>query len=58
MSTESIGQLTTAFKTDVLVANFVALAPWIMGVVGLLVVMGLLSWGIYKTRRRLSGGMG
>lgn len=57
MSQETITQLTAAFDVDKLVTSFIALAPWVMGVAGVILVTGLIKWGVGKVRRRLSGGM-
>lgn len=57
MSQEAVTKLTTAFNYSSLIDTFVLMAPYIMGVVGILAVVGLISYGVRKVRRRLSGGM-
>lgn len=57
MSQEAVTKLTTAFNYNSLVDTFALMAPYIMGVVGILAVIGLISYGVRKVRRRLSGGV-
>lgn len=57
MNQEAVTKLTTAFNYSSLIDTFVLMAPYIMGVVGILAVVGLISYGIRKVRRRLSGGL-
>lgn len=57
MTPENVTKITTAFAPDKLVDTFVSMAPFIMGVVGVLVVIGVVSWAVRRIRRRLSGGV-
>lgn len=51
-----VTSLTTAFAIDDLFGVFVLLAPWILGVVGFVVAISLIKWGIRVIRRKMSGG--
>lgn len=52
-----VTQLTNAFKIDSLVSTFVSMAPFILGVAGAVLAVGLVKWGIRTIRKRLSGGV-
>lgn len=57
MSSETVTQLTTAFSPDKFMATFLAMAPFIMAVVALLVGIGIVKWGVRRASRKLSGGV-
>lgn len=58
MSSEAVQKVTTAFNPTGMVDTFVSMAPFILGVAGILLVVGIVSFGFRRVRRRLSGGMG
>lgn len=57
METADVTSLTTAFDTGALLTTFVALAPYILGVAGVVVGVNLIKWGVRTIRRKLSGGV-
>lgn len=57
MSSETVTQLTTAFSPDKFMATFLTMAPFIMTVVGLVVGVGIVKWGVRRSSRKLTGGM-
>ena len=57
MGTETVTKLTTAFNPAGLLDTFVSFAPFILGVAGTIMVVGLVKWAIKTVRRKLSGGV-
>lgn len=57
MSAETVTALTGAFSPTALVSTFTSMAPYIMTVVGVVVGVGLIKWGIRKARQTLSKGV-
>lgn len=57
MSSENVTQLTTAFSPDKFMATFLTMAPFIMTVIGLVVGIGIVKWGVRRSSRKLTGGM-
>lgn len=57
MEAADVTSLTTAFQPSVLLATFVSLAPFILGVAGVVIGVSLIKWGIKVVRRKLSGGV-
>jgi hypothetical protein len=57
MDSADVTSLTTAFDFGPLLATFLLLAPYIMGIAGLIVAISLVKWGIKKVRAKLSGGV-
>jgi xanthine/uracil permease len=57
MTSADVTSLTTAFDPSTLLATFLLLAPFIIGVVSLLVGISLVKWGIKRASRKLSGGV-
>lgn len=57
MDSTKVGELTSAFAPAQLVDTFVLLAPFIIGVAGIVIGVSLIKWGVKHVRRRLSGGV-
>lgn len=57
MDSADVTALTAAFDTGSLLTTFIALAPYIVGVAGVLVGISLVKWGFRKVRAKLSGGV-
>lgn len=57
MDAAQITALTGAFKPESLVTTFIGLAPYILGVAGVVIAIQLIKWGIKVVRRKLSGGV-
>jgi hypothetical protein len=57
METADVTALTGAFDVSDLLTTFVALAPYIIGVAGVVIGVSLVKWGIKTVRRKLSGGV-
>ncbi len=57
MATETITKVTAAFNPSGLLNTFVEFAPYILGVAGTIMVVGLIKWAIKTVRRKLSGGV-
>lgn len=51
-----VTSLTTAFDIGDLFGVFVLLAPWILGIVGFVIAISLIKWGVRVIRRKMSGG--
>lgn len=57
MTEAQVTALTGAFSVSGLVDTFVRLAPFILGVAGVVIAISLVKWGVKTVRRRLSGGV-
>jgi hypothetical protein len=57
MNQADVTALTAAFNPNELVDTFVLLAPFIIGVAGLVIGISLVKWGIRTARKKLSGGV-
>lgn len=57
MDPADVTSLTSAFDATSLLSTFVAMAPFILGVAGLVIGVSLIKWGIKVVRRKLSGGV-
>jgi len=57
MDSAMVTALTAAFDPAALLDTFILFAPYIMIVLGILIGVGLLKWGIRVVRRKLSGGV-
>jgi len=57
MQAADVTALTAAFDVQDLVATFILLAPYILGVAGTILAVSLIKWGIKVVRRKLSGGV-
>lgn len=57
MTALDVTSLTTAFDPTALLATFLLLAPYIVGVVGTVVAISLVKWGFKTVKRKLSGGV-
>jgi hypothetical protein len=57
MEAADVTALTTAFDTSSLVSTFILLAPFILGVAGVIIAISLVKWGVKKIRAKLSGGV-
>lgn len=57
MSSEVVTQLTQAFKPDAFLQTFITMAPFIMSIIGLIVGISLVKWGVRRASKKLSGGM-
>lgn len=57
METAQVTALTGAFDPADLVTTFIALAPYIIGVAGVVIGISLIKWGVKTVRRKLSGGV-
>ncbi len=57
MTTTDVTSLTTAFDVNTLLTTFIALAPYILGVAGVVIGVSLIKWGVRVVRRKLSGGV-
>lgn len=57
MTQTEVTALTSAFTVSDLVDTFVLLAPFILGVAGVVLAISIIKWGVKQVRRRLSGGV-
>lgn len=57
MEAADVTSLTAAFTPSTLLTTFVSLAPYILGVAGVVIGVSLIKWGIKVVRRKLSGGV-
>lgn len=57
MDSADVTALTTAFDPQTLLATFILFAPYIIGVVGVIVGISLVRWGYHKVRSLLSRGV-
>jgi len=57
MDSAAVTALTTAFDPTELLATFQLFAPYIIGVVGVIVGISLVRWGYHKIRSLLSRGV-
>lgn len=57
MQAADVTALTGAFDVATLVDTFVLLAPFILGVAGVVIGISLVKWGVKVIRRKLSGGV-
>lgn len=57
MNQATITSLTGAFDPAALLATFLLFAPFIIGVIGVLVGVSLVKWGFKKVKGKLSGGI-
>ena len=57
MVAADVTALTGAFDTSGLLDTFVLFAPWIIGIAGVLLGVGLIRWGVKTIRKKLSGGV-
>lgn len=57
MDSADVTAITAAFDVSGLLTTFIAFAPYLIGIAGVLVGVGLIKWGVRKVRARLSGGV-
>ena len=57
MTTAQITELTGAFAPGQFFSIWVDFAPFMIAIIGVLVGVGLIGWGVRKIRKRLSGGV-
>lgn len=57
MQTAQVTSLTTAFDPAALLTTFALFAPYIVGVIGVIVGVSLIRWGFRKIRGLLSSGV-
>lgn len=57
MTSAQVESLTTAFDFAPLLSTFILLAPYILGVAGVVLAVALIKWGVKVIRRRLSSGV-
>lgn len=57
MDAADVTALTGAFDISALFSTFILLAPFILGVAGILLGVGIIKWGVRTVRKRLSGGV-
>lgn len=57
MQAADVTALTGAFDVSSLVDTFILLAPFILGVAGVIIAISLVKWGVKKIRAKLSGGV-
>lgn len=57
MDAADVTALTGALDPSTLLATFILLAPYIIGVAGTILAVSLVKWGIKVVRRKLSGGV-
>lgn len=57
MQPTDITALTGAFDVNDLLTTFIGLAPYILGVAGIVIGISLIKWGVKVVRRKLSGGV-
>lgn len=58
MTEEHILTVTNAFDPQQLLAGFIAFAPFILTVAGILVGISIINWGLKHIRLNLSDGFG
>lgn len=56
MDAADVTALTNAFDATSLTGTFIAMAPYILGVVGVVIGIGLIKWGVRTVRKKLSAG--
>lgn len=54
MDSADVTSLTTAFEPGQFLATFLLMAPFIVSVVGLIIGIAVLKWGVRKARTTLS----
>jgi len=52
-----ITALTAAFSTSTLVTGFISMAPFILGILVVVMTVMLIKWGVKKVTHKLSGGL-
>jgi len=57
MDQATVTSLTGAFDPQTLLDTFILFAPYIIGVVGVIVGISLVRWGYHKVRALLSRGV-
>lgn len=57
MDAAQVTALTGAFDPQDLLATFIQFAPYIIGVIGVIVGVSLIRWGYHKVRNLLSRGV-
>ena len=57
MDAADVTALSGAFDVSSLLTTFIALAPFILGVAGVVIGISLVKWGVKVVRRKLSGGV-
>lgn len=57
MEAADVTALTGAFDVSSLLSTFILLAPFVLGVAGIILAIGVIKWGVKKVRAKLSGGV-
>lgn len=57
MDPADVTSLTGAFDVTGLLSTFVAMAPFILGVAGLIIGVALIKWGVKKASKSMKGGV-
>lgn len=57
MDSAEVTALTSAFDPAQLLDTFALFAPYIVGVLAVIIGVTLIKWGIRVVRRKLSGGV-
>lgn len=57
MDAAQVTALTGAFDPQDLLATFIQFAPYVIGVIGVIVGVSLIRWGYHKVRKLLSRGV-
>lgn len=56
MTEAQVTELTTAFAPGQFFSTWVDFAPFMIGIIGVLVAIGLVRWGVRRIRGSLSKG--
>lgn len=57
MTQAQVGELTNAFAPGQFFDTWVQFAPFMIGIIGVLIAVGLIGWGVRKIRSRMSKGV-
>jgi len=57
MDSAKLLELTTAFSPAGLIDGFIDMAPYIIGVIGIIIAVSLVRWGFKKVKGLLTKGV-
>lgn len=57
MTSEQVTQLTTAFAPGQFFETWIDFAPFMVGIIGVIIAVGLIGWGVKKIRSKMSKGV-
>lgn len=57
MTPAQVTSLTTAFAPGQFFDTWISFAPFMIGIIGVLIAVGLIGWGVRKIRSKMSKGV-